>query len=93
MMPPHLLGKLLEHFRRLQREVLLPKGLTSSGLNSRELDVLRHLADGLDTAEIAEEMRYSVRNGEDDHLQRHGPAQAAQPIARGCVRALRSGRI
>ncbi len=61
MMPPRLVGQLLEHFRRMQLEVLLPNGLTLSGLSSRELEVLRLLADGLDTSEIAEEMRYSVR--------------------------------
>ncbi|MEV6694835.1 response regulator transcription factor [Micromonospora sp. NPDC051196] len=61
MMPPHLIGSLLEHFRRLQREVLLPNGLTLSGLTTREIEVLRLMADGLDTTEIAEEIRYSVR--------------------------------
>ncbi|KOX08144.1 LuxR family transcriptional regulator [Micromonospora sp. NRRL B-16802] len=61
IMPPHLIGSLLEHFRRLQREVLLPNGLTLTGLTSREIEVLRLMADGLDTTEIAEEIRYSVR--------------------------------
>ena len=61
MMPPYLIGQLLEHFRWMQREMLLPNGLTLSGLTSRELEVLRLMADGLDTNEIAEQMRYSVR--------------------------------
>lgn len=61
MMPSYLIGRLLAHFRQLQREVLLPNGLTLSGLTTREIEVLRLLADGLDTTEIAEEMRYSVR--------------------------------
>lgn len=61
MMPPQLIGRLLEHFRRMQQEVLLPNGLNLSGLTSREVEVLRLMADGLDTAEIAEKMRYSVR--------------------------------
>jgi DNA-binding NarL/FixJ family response regulator len=61
VMPPRLMGDLLKHFRRMQREVLQPNGLTLSGLNSREIEVLRLMADGMDTNEIAEEMRYSVR--------------------------------
>ncbi|MGW3621387.1 LuxR C-terminal-related transcriptional regulator [Micromonospora arida] len=61
IMPPQLIGRLLAHFRQMQQEVLLPNGLTLSGLTSREIEVLRLMADGLDTAEIAEEMRYSVR--------------------------------
>jgi DNA-binding NarL/FixJ family response regulator len=61
IMPPQLIGKLLEHFRRMQQEVLLPNGLTLSGLTSREVEVLRLVAEGMDTTEIAEEMRYSVR--------------------------------
>ena len=38
---------------RLQRDVLAPRGIGPAGLTDRERDVLRLLADGLDTAEIA----------------------------------------
>ncbi|GID32265.1 helix-turn-helix transcriptional regulator [Paractinoplanes brasiliensis] len=61
VMPARLMGELLHHFRRMQREVLQPNGLTLSGLTAREVEVLRLMADGLDTNEIAEKMRYSVR--------------------------------
>nr|WP_250005148.1 response regulator transcription factor [Actinoplanes sp. M2I2] len=61
VMPARLLGELLEQVRRIQRDVLQPNGLTPSGLSSREVAVLRLMAEGLDTTEIAEEMRYSVR--------------------------------
>jgi DNA-binding NarL/FixJ family response regulator len=59
--PPDLLGRLLAQVGRLQRQVLSPRGLTFSGLSERELDVLRLVADGLDTSEIAERLCYSDR--------------------------------
>ncbi|TDD34449.1 helix-turn-helix transcriptional regulator [Saccharopolyspora elongata] len=61
MMPPDLLGELLKQVEYLQREVLSPQGLNASGLTSREVDVLRLMAEGLDSAEIAEQLCYSVR--------------------------------
>jgi DNA-binding NarL/FixJ family response regulator len=61
VMPPDLLGDLLDHVRRLQREVLAPRGLNPSGLTPREIDVLRLMADGWDTAEIAGKLCYSER--------------------------------
>ncbi|UOZ06950.1 response regulator transcription factor [Amycolatopsis sp. WQ 127309] len=60
-MPPDLLGQLLDNVRRLQRDVLSPRGLGSAGLTAREVDILRLIADGRDTAEIAEELCYSER--------------------------------
>ncbi|GHH38378.1 helix-turn-helix transcriptional regulator [Amycolatopsis oliviviridis] len=60
-LPPDLLGQLLENVRRLQRDVLSPRGLGAAGLTSREVDILRLIADGFDTAEIAEELCYSER--------------------------------
>lgn len=61
VMPPNLVGELLKHIERLQREVLSPHGLNASGLTPREIDVLRLMADGLDTSEIAGELCYSER--------------------------------
>lgn len=60
-MAPDLLGQLLAQMSRLQRDVLAPRGLGPQGLAEREVEVLRHLADGRDTAEIAAEMAYSER--------------------------------
>jgi DNA-binding NarL/FixJ family response regulator len=51
--PADLLGRLLGQIGRLQRQVLAPRGLTMSGLTEREVDVLKLVADGYDTAEIA----------------------------------------
>ena len=61
MVPPDLLGRLLSQMGRLQRHVLGPRGLTFSGLSERELGVLKLVADGLDTSEIAERLSYSER--------------------------------
>jgi DNA-binding NarL/FixJ family response regulator len=59
--PPDLLGRLLVQMGRLQRQVLAPRGLTFAGLAQREIDVLRLVADGYDTSEIATELAYSER--------------------------------
>jgi DNA-binding NarL/FixJ family response regulator len=59
--PPDLLGRLLEQVGRLQRQVLAPRGLAFSGLSQRETEVLRLVAEGHDTSEIASLMCYSER--------------------------------
>lgn len=59
--PPDLLGRLLEQVGRLQRQVLAPRGMTFTGLTPRETEVLRLVADGHDTSEIALRMCYSER--------------------------------
>jgi DNA-binding NarL/FixJ family response regulator len=61
VMPPNLVGELLKHVERMQREVLAPNGLNASGLSPREIDVLRLMADGFDTNEIAGKLCYSER--------------------------------
>jgi DNA-binding NarL/FixJ family response regulator len=58
---PTLQGVLLAQLERMRRDVLEPNGLTLSGLASRERDVLRLVADGLGTDEIACELAYSER--------------------------------
>ncbi len=60
-LPSNLLGQLVGHAERLHREVLASHGLTASGLSPREVDVLRLMADGLDTNEIAKNLSYSER--------------------------------
>jgi DNA-binding NarL/FixJ family response regulator len=61
VMPPNLVGELLKHVERMQRDVLTPNGLNPSGLTPREVDVLRLMADGFDTNEIAGKLCYSER--------------------------------
>ena len=59
--PPDLLGRLLDQVGRLQRNVLGPRGITLTGLATREIEVLRLIADGMDTCEVATELSYSER--------------------------------
>jgi DNA-binding NarL/FixJ family response regulator len=59
--PPDLLGRLLTSLRELHTSVLTARGMTLSGLAQREIDVLRLVADGLDTGEIAGQLCYSER--------------------------------
>ncbi|GIF19748.1 DNA-binding NarL/FixJ family response regulator [Actinoplanes tereljensis] len=61
VMPPNLVGELLKQVERMQRDVLAPNGLNASGLTPREIDVLRLMADGFDTNEIAGKLCYSER--------------------------------
>ena len=60
-LPPEQLGQVLQGMARLHREVLAPHDLTPTGLSTRETTVLRLLAEGQDTAEIAAQMAYSER--------------------------------
>jgi DNA-binding NarL/FixJ family response regulator len=53
MLPPNLLGELLKHVERLQREIRAPHGLNSASLSPREIEMLRLMAEGMDTVEIA----------------------------------------
>ncbi|MEV6955726.1 response regulator transcription factor [Streptomyces sp. NPDC051183] len=59
--PADLLGRLLDQVGRLQRQVLDPRGLAFTGLAPREVDVLRLVAEGSDTAEIARTLAFSER--------------------------------
>ena len=59
--PADLLGSLLEQVGRVQRNVLSPRGFAFSGLANREVAVLKLIAEGHDTAEIAKALSYSER--------------------------------
>ncbi|MFI6090559.1 response regulator transcription factor [Streptomyces sp. NPDC051218] len=61
VLPGDLLGQLLEHVGTMQRLVLDPRGLGLSTLTTREADMLRLVAEGLDTVEIAQKTSYSER--------------------------------
>jgi len=91
MLPPRLLGGLLRHIERLHREVLAPRGLSSSGITPREADVLRLMAEGMDTAEIAAKLCYSqrtvknVRHGLTNRLNLRNRAHAVAHALRADV--------
>ncbi|WP_329562278.1 helix-turn-helix transcriptional regulator [Kitasatospora sp. NBC_01266] len=61
VMPGDLLGRLLDRVGNLQRTMLDPRGLTLSTLTAREAEMLRLVADGFDTGEIAAQTSYSER--------------------------------
>ncbi|MEU3609909.1 LuxR C-terminal-related transcriptional regulator, partial [Streptomyces sp. NPDC035033] len=52
---------LIDQVKAVQRDVLEPRGLALAGFSTREVAVLRLLADGLDTAAVAEKLSYSER--------------------------------
>ncbi|WP_367139081.1 response regulator transcription factor [Saccharothrix sp. HUAS TT1] len=60
VMPPAMVAELLKHVERLQRELVAPD-VSVPKLTPREADVLRLMAEGLDTAEIAGRLCYSER--------------------------------
>jgi DNA-binding NarL/FixJ family response regulator len=60
-LPEHAHGWLQERIRLVQRDVLAPHDLTTAGLYTREVEVLRLIADGMDTVEIAQRLSYSER--------------------------------
>jgi DNA-binding NarL/FixJ family response regulator len=90
--PSDLLGRLLKQVSRLQREFLPAGGMTLSGMSRREVEILRLVAEGLDTAEIAARLSYSERTVKNDlhgvtsRLQLHNRSHAV-------AYALRQGLI
>ncbi|WP_431312906.1 response regulator transcription factor [Streptomyces silvensis] len=60
-LPGDLLGTLLARMGRLRGDTPDPAGIAAVGMAPREVDILRLVADGLDTAEIAVKLAYSER--------------------------------
>ena len=61
VMAPELLGSLMRGITRVSREVLEPRGLSFSRLTAREQEVLRLVAEGHPTREVASRLCYSER--------------------------------
>jgi DNA-binding NarL/FixJ family response regulator len=90
--PADLLGRLLSQVSLIQQQVLSPRGFTFSGLTTREIDVLKLLADGFDTTEVADRLAYSertVKNVVQDITRRHNLRNRTHAVAY----ALRQGLI
>lgn len=60
-MPADMLSRLLDNVAKIQSDVLSPRGLRVSGMAEREVNILRLVADGMDTKEIAGRLHYSER--------------------------------
>ncbi|WP_331477158.1 helix-turn-helix transcriptional regulator [Amycolatopsis sp. CA-230715] len=91
-LPPRLQGTLLRKLDRMQQDVLEPNGFTLSGLSARERDVLRMVAEGYGTDEIATALAYSestVKNVLHGMMSRCGLNNRAHAVAF----AMRSGAI
>jgi DNA-binding NarL/FixJ family response regulator len=61
MLPETVTRWLVDESRMLRQNLLTTQGLKPGGLTLREVDVLKLLAEGEDTARIAERLRYSER--------------------------------
>lgn len=61
VLPEKLTRWLVDETRAFQSDLLAKQGLTSGGLTAREVEVLRLIAQGEDTAHIATQLSYSER--------------------------------
>jgi DNA-binding NarL/FixJ family response regulator len=92
VMPPDLLGSLLRGITRVSREVLEPRGLSLTRLSEREQQVLRLVAEGHPTREVAERLCYSertIKNVIHDVVTKLNVRTRSQAVAR----AVREGMI
>jgi DNA-binding NarL/FixJ family response regulator len=60
-LPEGSVSWVLDRLRSIQRDVLDPRSLNPTGLETREVEVLRLLSEGHDTGEIARRLNYSER--------------------------------
>lgn len=58
---PGIQQALIAHIKAIRDNALVPHGLNIAGLADREVEVLRFLADGLSTKQIAAKLSYSER--------------------------------
>ncbi|MBK6014478.1 LuxR C-terminal-related transcriptional regulator [Streptomyces sp. MBT53] len=95
-LPVTVQGRLIDHVTGVQRHVLHPSGLTSSGLDAREVEVLRMPADGLDTVEMAQKLNHSertIKNVVGAMTNRLGLRNRSHAVAVAVAFALRSGAL
>jgi DNA-binding NarL/FixJ family response regulator len=92
VLAPDLLGDLLRTIARAQNEMLEPRGLSLSPLTVREQEVLRLVADGHPTREVAQRLSYSertVKNVIHDVVTKFNARSRSQAVAA----AVREGLI
>jgi DNA-binding NarL/FixJ family response regulator len=61
-LPPDVLGSLLRTLAAVSWDLLEPRGLSLTSLTMRERNVLRLVAEGLPTREVAQRLSYSERS-------------------------------
>ncbi|HEX8869034.1 MAG TPA: response regulator transcription factor [Lentzea sp.] len=61
MLPAQLTRWLLDEIRFVQQDLLASQDLAPGGLTTREVEVLRYIAQGDETAEVAAKLSYSER--------------------------------
>ncbi|QCX74526.1 Transcriptional regulatory protein DegU [Streptomyces sp. YIM 121038] len=91
-LPPDLLGRLIAQMGRLQSSAQGPAHLTPAEMTPREVDILRLVADGLDTAEVAAKLAYSERTVKND-LQNLTSRLGLRNRTHAVAYALRAGYI
>jgi DNA-binding NarL/FixJ family response regulator len=92
VLAPDLLGELLRTIARASNEMLEPRGLSLSPLTVREQEVLRLVADGHPTREVAKRLSYSertVKNVIHDVVTKFNARSRSQAVAA----AVREGLI
>lgn len=75
---------LADHGRNFEQVLLSAHGITAGGLTTREVDILKLLADGMSTAEIARHLNYAertIKNVIADMLSRLGLRNRTQAVA------------
>lgn len=75
---------LADHGRNFQQVLMTAHGITAGGLTVREVDILRLLAEGMSTAEIAQKLNYAertIKNVIADMLSRHQLRNRIQAVA------------
>ncbi|HEU0316120.1 MAG TPA: response regulator transcription factor [Solirubrobacteraceae bacterium] len=84
VMSPEILAVLLAGINRVSRETLAPRGLSLSRLTARERQILRLIAEGRATREVALELSYSertVKNVVHDIVTKLGARSRAHAVA------------
>jgi DNA-binding NarL/FixJ family response regulator len=92
VLAPDLLGELMRTIARTQTDLLDPRGLSLSPLTVREQEVLRLVADGHPTREVARRLSYSertVKNVIHDVVTKFNARSRSQAVAA----AVREGLI